>query len=430
MTTKCVSARHVLISLALFTHGLAIANLGYAEQSSGESATDTSGHLLANAGGLYKTLNDIGVDLSLIFKGDLNKTLVGGVDHKTTQLANLDLKIGLDIEKLGGWSGSSAFIYLLANHGGHPSENAGDEMGTNNIETADKVAKVYELWVQQAMFEGKFSVLLGMHDLNSEFYVTDSSGLFLNACLGVGTELATTGANGPSIFPIPAPAVRLKFEPLASIYLQAAAFDTENTDPKEPGKTDLRTSMSDGALLIAELAYHTEDSPTSRGRKVGLGYWSYSKAIAAASTSVAATESLNGQSSEKAKSTGAYLLYDQYVTEKATAFLRYGAAFGNASPVSSSASAGLVATGLLPWRSKDRLGVAVARARTSPTPARQRGDFRTKMSEFEIAHELTYRVELWHGVAIQPDVQYVVHAKEPQAPADAWVADMRLEVAF
>ncbi len=430
MATKCVSARRMLISFALFTQIFTITNRGYAEQSSGDGATDTSGHLLANAGGLYKTLNDTGVDLSLIFKGDINRTLIGGVDRKTTQLANLDLKIGLDIDKLGGWSGASAFIYILANHGGHPSENAGDEMGTNNIETADKIAKVYELWVQQALIEGKFSVLLGVHDLNSEFYVTDSSGLFLNACLGVGTELATTGANGPSIFPIPAPAVRLKFEPLASIYLQAAAFDTENTDPKQPGKTDLRTSLNDGALLIAELAYHTEDNSTSRGRKVGVGYWSYSKAIAPASTSLAATESLNGQSSEKAKSNGVYVLYDQYVTEKATAFLRYGAAFGNASPVSSSASTGLVVSGPLPWRSKDRLGVAVARAHTSPTPARQRGDLRTKMSEFEMAHELTYRVELWPGVAIQPDIQYVVHAKEPQAPADAWVADMRLEVAF
>jgi carbohydrate-selective porin OprB len=191
-----------------------------------ESIADGSEHLLQNAGGVYAALADLGIDLSVIFKGDLNQTVAGGVDRRMTKLANLDIKFNLDGDKLLGWPGSSAFVYLLANHGGHPSEHAGDEQGADNIETGERIAKVYELWMQQVLIDGKLSLLLGMHDLNSEFYVTETSGLFLNSGFGVGTELAATGANGPSIFPIPAPSLRLKFEPTPSIYLQAAAFDT------------------------------------------------------------------------------------------------------------------------------------------------------------------------------------------------------------
>jgi hypothetical protein len=76
-------------------------------------------------------------------------------------------------------------------------------------------------------------------------------------------------------------------------------------------------SAHDGALLIAEMAYHTTDSSNPGGpsvQKLAIGYWIYSKSIAAATTSTAEAESLSSQDGSKAKSHGLYILAEQSLT--------------------------------------------------------------------------------------------------------------------
>ncbi len=106
-----------------------------------------------------------------------------------------------------------------------PSDDAGTAQGVDNIEVSRQRARLFEAWVQQSFAGDKASVLAGLHNLNSEFYANDSAGLLIAPAFGIGSELAATGPNGPSIFPSTALAARVKWAPREDLYLQAAALN-------------------------------------------------------------------------------------------------------------------------------------------------------------------------------------------------------------
>src|SRR5262249_4533294 len=149
-----------------------------------ESPQEEETRLTKNWGGPRKTLSDHGIDLALIYKGEVNRNFSGGIKQATNYLGNMDFRVSIDGEKLAGWKGGSAFFYIWGDHGGDPSKNVGDAQVTSNIETAVNTVKLYEAWVQQLAFEDRVSILFGLHDLNSEFYSTDTTALFFNSTFG------------------------------------------------------------------------------------------------------------------------------------------------------------------------------------------------------------------------------------------------------
>jgi porin len=48
----------------------------------------------------------------------------------------------------------------------------------------------------------------------------------------------------------------------------------------------------------------------------------------------------------------------------------------------------------------------------------------------ETAFEGTYLIQVGNSVAVQPDVQYVVHPNTDPNVRDAWVFQLRLELGF
>lgn len=128
-----------------------------------------------------------GIEFGIIYKGELSSVLRGGRNQQTSYLENLDLRLNFDLEKLAGWQGGSVFIYGLGNRGSSetnsPSVNVGDIQGTSNIQTPSSSFVVYEAWYQQMFAEEKVSLLVGLHDLNSEFYAVDSAAIFLMLAL-------------------------------------------------------------------------------------------------------------------------------------------------------------------------------------------------------------------------------------------------------
>ncbi|OFZ17000.1 MAG: hypothetical protein A2X86_00685 [Bdellovibrionales bacterium GWA2_49_15] len=364
-------------------------------------------------GGVGSQLSDLGIDVSLVVKEEINKTLSGGVKKETVYLDNIDLKFAFDGDKLAGLKGSSAFLYILADHGGDPSTNVGDEQGTSNIETNADTARIYELWVQQLLLEDKVSVLFGVHDLNSEFYVTDTSGLFFNSSFGVGRELSQTGVNGPSIFPITAPAVRLRVDPTKSFYLQVGVFNGQSGDLNDPKGTHFRFNRDDGRLLISEAAYLREKG------KYAIGTWAYT----------ATFEHLT-LAPERATSYGTYFLADQEVAKDISAFLRYGVASAEVNSVHSNLGAGVVFTGLLPSRESDRFGLALTKVTAGDEIRQAQEAAGEPIEKAETTFEANYRIELCSSFVIQPDLQYVTNPGLNPALDNAWVAATRLEFNF
>ena len=130
-----------------------------------------------------------GIDFDVVYKADVISVLSGGLQRTTTALGNLDLKLTVDAEKLFGWQGARFFLYGLADHGGKPNaHNVGSAQGIDNIEVSTNTAKLYQAWVEKNFWEGRASVLVGLYDLNSEFYVSDTASLFLNPSPGIGPD--------------------------------------------------------------------------------------------------------------------------------------------------------------------------------------------------------------------------------------------------
>jgi porin len=374
-------------------------------------------HLTGNWGGRRKSLSDRGIDLAIIYKQEVGRNLSGGLEVGSYSLGNLDLRASLDTEKMNLWKGGTFFFYGLFNNGADPSSFVGDNQVTSNLETAIFVSRLYEAWYQHALAEGKASLLIGLHDLNSEFYVTDSSTVLFNSSFGVGRELSQTGVNGPSIFPVTAPAVRFRAEPSKEFYLQTAVFNAVAGNPDDPNGTHLRLSPDDGLLLISEVGFQRASSPKSEGDdssgtilgKIALGTWSYTHTDA---------------------SSGTYILIDQALTEQVSAFVRAGFTAGQAHEVESNLSGGLTCRGLLPSRENDIFAVGATSVSASATYRAQQESSGTAISERETTIEVSYRAKLFRGVFLQPDYQYVDHPDFSKENPYAQTLGARLELNF
>ncbi len=366
-------------------------------------------------------------DLSLSYKGEVNRVLSGGVQRKSEYLGVLDLRAGVDLDRLIAWKGGKAYFDVLGTHGGHPSENVGDVQVTSNLDAPTTTLKLYEAWVSQALFEDKVSLLAGFHDLNTEFYVTETSGLFLNSSFGVGKDLSQSGQNGPSIFPSTSPALRLRVDPNPSFYAQIGIFAARAGDPEQPHGTQARIDSKDGAFQVAEAGY-------VRGRgdgnklygKYALGAWGYTR------TFDHQTQTLTNADGEEvpvqAASHGFYLLSEQALNDTFAVFFRYGVASTEVNAISSGLGSGVAATGLLPGRDKDRLGFGIAHITFGDEykSALQSEDVATGSSETSL--ELTYRAEVLPFLSLQPDLQYVISPSADPTIPNAWVGALRFEI--
>ena len=168
-------------------------------------------NLLNNWGGARTKLADKGIDITVEYKADVWNLAAGGLKKGSNYIDNLDVKFALDGEKLFGLKGNKALVYFINNNGSSPNASrVGSAQGIDNIEVATNAFKLYELWDEQSFLDDKLSILVGLHDLNSEFMVNDMTANFIKPTLQVNQEFAQSGKNGPSIFPTTSLAARVK----------------------------------------------------------------------------------------------------------------------------------------------------------------------------------------------------------------------------
>ena len=195
----------------------------------------------------------------------------GGLRTGDAYLGNLDLMLSVDGELAWGVPGLNAFAYVLYTHGDRLSERlVGDAMTLSNID-APEAMRLYEFWFEwQGRAASAWSVRFGLYDLNSEFDMNDTRALFIHSTHGAGHDLAQTGLNGPSIFPVTALALRAAWAPRDGWLLLTAVFDGAPGDPDDPTRTRIHLSEDEGALWITELQWSSD-----RLSKLALGYWRY-----------------------------------------------------------------------------------------------------------------------------------------------------------
>jgi porin len=352
----------------------------------------------------------------------------GGVRRGTTYLANLNVQLTLDMEHLAGWHGATIFLDGLGIHGGQPSDFAGDAQGVSSI-AAPHAWKIYEAWVEQNFFANRFSALIGRYDLNSEFYHLHAADLFLNSSFGIGPEFSQSGRGGPSVFPDTAVGARFAFKPVAGVVLRSAVLDGVPVERPDGRKV---FAKGDGLLIVGEAAFLDRPQPQSkvppRAHRLRLGRFAqlppYDGKFAVGAWHYTAT------GGSGAYAIGDAIVYTSEAGRQLRAFGQAGAGDGRANRFSFYAGGGVNLSGAIPGRAKDEMGLAVAAARNGSTFVEQQRNAGQRVDEFEVTLELAYRTPLTSRLAIQPDLQYVIHPNTDPRLRNALVGLIRVEFGY
>lgn len=343
----------------------------------------------------------------------------GGDDRGGRVLGNLELTADGDLDRLFGWRGARARLHILDNQGSGLNTLAGTLQGVDNIEVTDGRLKLYQAWIEQSLAGDRASLLVGLADLNADFYQNDSAGLLIAPAFGIGSELSATGPNGPSIFPSTALTARLNLSLGATGYVRAAVVNARAGVLGDA--TGIDFSMRDGALLIAE-------GGTTRGGKMALGAWRYTRRQDD-------LRALDGAGNPVRRvAMGAYVLIDRRVlgddARGTDLFFRAGVSDGDTTAFSGGFQVGVLARGLIRGRPDSQLSLGLAYGALS-------GGFRGNLrdagevpSGAETGIEITYQDQIAPFLSIQPDLEYIRRAYAGTGGRDTVVIGLRIIASF
>ena len=340
------------------------------------------------------------ITTEISYIGESVKNFSGGVRQGTVNLASGMLDVTVDSAGIGWWDNGTIFIESLVDQGNDPSAvNIGDFQTASNIADMNRT-RLQQVWIEQRFMDDRFAILLGTHDLNSEFDVSEYGALFTNSSFGIGPEIS---ANMPtSLFPEAGLAARAAFQVDENISFRVAGYDGD------PATRQLKGV--EGYLYIAEGAWASGETAYK------FGLWRHTKAAV---------------SGGKKGLNGGYLVIDQPFTSwnggALGGFLQYGVTQASkALEAKSYIGAGIHANGVFSGREDDEFGLAFARANFSK-------DYETRNPGFkksETAIEVTYKLQVTDWLSIQPSYQYIVNPSGDPALSNASVGLLRAEIAL
>lgn len=374
-----------------------------------------------------------GYTLGILYRADVLSNVSGGIKRGTMALGNLDATVDLDLERLAGWSGVTAGVHAIWSHGSKPNTHlVGSTQGIDNIEVETNTAKIFQAWIEKQWLDDRFSARFGLYDLNSEFYVSHSSGIFLHPSPGIGSEMAQTGVNGPSVFPTASLALRLRYRPTEETYVQLAVLDGVPGDPDDPRGTHIRFDDGDGALRVVEVGYIPSRAKNagslglSSTDKYAVGVWSYTTRF----EDLVDTDGM-GDPLMRNNNRGFYVLAERTVHAAdggghVDAFARYGRANDDINPLASYTQLGLVFTGPMTSRPADQFAVSWTHAHTGSKYRAIEPD----AGRHESVFEATWRAPVNDCLTIQPNVQHIMHPGADTTLKNATIVGIRFEMSL
>ena len=374
------------------------------------AVADGDSWLLGDWGGQRQALAERGLDMEFVASTDLMAIVDGGLSRGVKTPANFDMVFTLDTGKAGWWNNGTVGVYLLGNTGGDPSRRAGDLQVASNIEAPDTF-KLFEAYYEHRFFDDRLGILVGLHDINADFYVTEHSGIFLNSSFGIGVDVAQVG---PSIFPTTSPGVRIRLNWTPNTYLLAAVYDGVAGDPNDPYGTHISFDHGDGVFVIAEAGVLGGES---HYYKLGVGGWHHTANI----------DDLDGRPQDD--NSGVYAIGEADIWRNEDGrgmgvFTQLGFADGDNNQIATYVGGGVTWTGPFPQRPQDVAGLAVAHARNGDHFRR----LNVGLERAETTLEASYLVTPKPWLTVQPDVQYIIDPGTDSSIDNALILGVRVQV--
>ncbi|HLZ66138.1 MAG TPA: carbohydrate porin [Aliidongia sp.] len=419
--------------------------------------------LTGDWGGVRPWLEGTGIKLGAIETSEVLANIQGGVKRGTIYEGRTELDLDLDLDKLAGWSGALVHANAWQIHGRGLSGNYTGNLLTDSSIEADRSWKLFDLYLDQTLFDGTVAIRIGQEGGDDEFIISTVAALFINSTFGnPGLPGLDQPSGGPD-YPLATPAVRVKLAPTDQLTLLAAAF---NGDPAGPGKGDpqLRDPSgtafrtSDGVMGVLEAQYAVNQSKGASGLPgtYKLGAWYNSERFADQHFDQAGLSLADPRSSGVARrhdgDWSVYALADQMLWRRPdtddqglSLFVRVMGAPADRNLTDLYVDGGFSFKGPFEGRDDDQVGLAAAYNRISNRASRLDADLQSSLPgrpvrDDESLIELTYMAQITPWWQLQPDLQYVVHpgghAPLPSDPAqnrtigNATVLGLRTTITF
>ena len=354
--------------------------------------------------------------------------------------------LGFDLEKMLGWPGAKIYANALQIHGHGASRTflGGNLETVSNIE-ALPTTRLYRLWFEQSLFDGRASVRLGQIAADDEFIISDTAGGLINGTFGWPAWTAADVRGGGPAYPLPQLGVRLQVKPAADLTLRAAAFTGNpggtpcpSGDPQQCDLHGVLFPFSAGTLWIGEIAYSANSGKGAAGLpgvyKLGGWYetgpfpWQFDPTV---------TRNNNG---------GVYAVVDQGIWRRSGSenqglnfFLRLGGAPSDRNFLSFYADAGIGFRAPFLSRPDDivTLGAAYGNISADVARADRLAGPPNVVRNYAAVIELSYKAAVLPGWTVQPDLQYVINpGNNVGSPSDtetvpnALILGLRTTLAF
>jgi porin len=378
-----------------------------------------SPNLTGDLGGERTKLEDAGLQLG----GDEIFETLGNLDGGLRQGAigegRLEVFANVDMAKTFGLSGLIFHANAYQIHGeGLTGHDLGNLITVSNIE-APPSTRLFDLWLQQSLFNDSVSLRLGQIAADDEFFVSQYAPLFISSTFGWPAIMGINLPSGGPAYPVARPGARVRVALSPDFSLQAALFsgDPEN----DPTGFDFETNGD--LFAISELAYATKlfELPAS----LKLGGWVHTGLFADQRfdnlrLSLANLAS-SGIPAEHRGDYGGYFILDQLLWRKDGAsdtglggFLRVGGNPADRNLITLHMDSGLTYAGPF-GRDSDTVGIGLSYEQVSAAQRDLSADFGVLNSfvppgpDFESVLEISYQAQVASWWIVQPDLQWVIH---------------------
>ena len=198
-------------------------------------------------------LAEKGVEFGLIYVMDNITNVTGGTRRGGIEFGRFDPFLDVNLEKLIGWTGGTFHANAYGLYGTGLTHTHIHNLATITEIEALPDLRLYELWIEQALWGGTVAIKVGQQAADVEFFDSETDDLFINATFGWPAIFSQDlPAGGPSP-PISVPGVRLKAQLSDQITAFTAIF---NGNPAGPSCTGPPQLCDDHGL-----AFRVNDDP-------------------------------------------------------------------------------------------------------------------------------------------------------------------------
>ncbi|MFC0693533.1 carbohydrate porin [Paraburkholderia humisilvae] len=430
-------------------------------------------NLFGDMGGLRPWLGKYGVTFGLQETSEYLNNLSGGTARGGTYDGMTEISLGVETQKAFGIAGGIFNVSALQIHG--------TSISTRNLQTlqfasgveAQATTRLWELWYQQSLADGRVDIKIGQQSLDQEFMTSDYASLFMNATFGWSALPSVDLPAGGPAYPLASPGVRVRGALTDTVTVLAGVFGgnpagSGEGDPQQLNAHGTNFSLEGGALLIGEVQYAL-NPPSENARSASasgtqsfdlpgtykLGFWYDTQQFAdqrVSSNGVSlASPASSGVPQNHHGNWSVYAVADQMVwrpaadsAQSVNVFARIMGAPGDRNLVDLGVNAGVTLKAPFKGRDNDAAGLAVgyakigshARDLASDTAALSTPGYPSRSAETVI--EATYQYQLAPWWQLQGDMQYFIRpgggipnpGNSPARIGNEFVVGVRTSIVF